>query len=402
MKSRVRQSARALCLILLCALLLPLSACSYASDPAATEQEKEAFAFGEEYPDEPDGPGAAAVYLQVSGVGSFTRDGAPLFPEGAQDVLDMIYLAFARFDGEGVSLPAVPAEVRALREKGVKVLVSFSANAGDSSRRLSEIADDPERAAAFAQMLTGAVRAADLDGIDLDWEATPGGAHPTPDGMNTLAAALRDAGEGMLLTCAVPASPWGLGEDRFDLETLASLVDYFNLMSYDLGKNDRATHTAPLYPSQTDDGWGLGAVTGLSLLTEKGVSPAKVLIGCVGYGRSFLCTDGEEARPGADARPTRLDLAEGAYQGVVQGRGLEALLNDPAWTEVNEERDGAFVGSYLVRDDLFVTFDSHRALTEKLAFARRTGCGVMLWSWTQDTGFRFFRALREALPSDGT
>ncbi|MBP5288575.1 MAG: glycoside hydrolase family 18 protein [Clostridia bacterium] len=383
-----RRGAKALCLILVFCLTLPLFAC------AAPAQDPEDYAFGEEFQGFPEGHPPVGIYLQVSGAGAYMEGRETMLPPDAPALVDIIYLAFARFDGEEILFPDVPAELREYQKAGVSLILSFSANAGDSSARLREIARDPDRTRDFAEKLAEGAKAAGLDGIDLDWEAIPGGASPDPAGMNALTAALRQAGgEDFLLSCAVPCSPWGLGTDRYDFPALAETVDYFNLMSYDLGKENRATHLAPLWSSKEDGGWELGAAAGAGTLLKAGVKPSQILLGCAAYGRAYRCE--EDAVPGAAGHPVKLDLP-GAYDsGVVQGKGLEALLADPAWTEKSERNDRGFVASYLTNGKLFVSYDSTASYREKYDFACRAGCGLMLWSLTQDTGDRFLSVLRE-------
>lgn len=386
-KAKKRQGAKALCLVLVFALLLPLSACA---EKAWTPED---FVFGEDFEGFPEGHPPAALYLQVSGVSAYMADRESILPPDAADLVDLIYLAFARFDGEGISFPAVPEELRTLQEAGVSLLLSFSANAGDSAAHLGEIARDPERLETFAATLIQGVRDLGLDGVDLDWEATASGAGPDAAGMSALVTALRQAGgEDFLLSCAVPCSVWGLSEERFDLPFLAGTVDYFNLMSYDLGKKDRATHVSPLWPSGEDGGFAIGATTGTAILLHSGVKPTQILLGCAAYGKAYRTTG--QAALGNPGRRIKLDLP-GCYDtGTVQGKGLEALLADPAWEEKTETGARGFVGSYLVRDDLFVTYDSSAAYAEKYDFACRAGCGLVLWSLTQDTSDRFLSVLR--------
>lgn len=394
MKRKVdnRQRAFALCLSLV--LLFPLFSCS-----ASVPEETAPFVFGEDFPDFAPSPerSTTALYLQVSGVGAFRRDAGTLFPADTAELVDLVYLAFARLEGESVSLPDLSAlpEREALQASGVRFLVSLSANAQDTSSRLSAIAGDEESAAAFARDLVTKVREAGLDGVDLDWEAVSQTARPDAAGMSRLCAAIRrEGGEDFLLTCAVPCSTWGLGTDRYDFAALSPLVDYFNLMSYDLGKGDRATHLTPLYPSQADGGYGIGAVTGVQILRERGVKPGQILLGCTAYGKAYAYT-GDGTGLGAPAKKTRLPL-EGAFDtGTVQGAAMTQVLSDPAWECREEWADGKFVGSYLLGDGTFLSFDSDAAYREKLAFAREKGCGVMLWSYTQDTKGRFLDALRQ-------
>lgn len=383
-----RQSVKALCLVLLFALLLTPAGCGRreSADP-------EDFVFGEDFEGFAEGRPPVAIYLQCGAVPAFMEGRESLFPPDGAALVDLIYLAFARFDGEGLSFPAVPEQARELQKQGVSLVLSFSANAADSAARLRGIAADPEQREAFAAALTAGAKERGLDGVDLDWETTREGGGPDRDGMNALMAALRQAGgEDFLITCAVPATRWGLGADRFDPATLAQTVDYFNVMCYDLGRQDRATHASPLWASRADGGWGVSAAGGVSLLLQGGVRPEQILLGCAAYGRAYQ-TEGEAA-PGSPGKAVKLPLP-GAYDsGTVQGKGIEALIADPAWIKHTERGARGFVGSYMTRGDLFVTYESDEAFGEKFDFACRAGCGLMLWSLTQDTGDRFFSVLR--------
>ena len=128
-----------------------------------------------------------------------------------------------------------------------------------------------------------------FDGLDFDWEypVTRQGRPEDYDNFPLLVQAVRDAflesgHDDWLLTMAIPVNPEKLDEG-YDLPSLASQLDWFNLMSYDIfGSWDDVAG------SNTDMGYVRMTV---DYIVQRGIQPSQMALGMATYGRSSVLTD---------------------------------------------------------------------------------------------------------------
>ncbi len=177
-------------------------------------------------------------------------------------------------------------------DHGVKVLASIGG--WSMSKHFDEVAADAGKRARFIKDIKKLINLG-FDGIDVDWE------YPGRTGMNftgtqadfnnysMLMEEIREAvGPNKLVSGCFNAI---VKPNEFDWKRLDKVMDYFNMMTYDLngGWSDKAGHNAPLfdYPNQEFEGLSLAAT--VDSLRKRGVNMKKVNLGGAFYGKGVIC-----------------------------------------------------------------------------------------------------------------
>ena len=150
---------------------------------------------------------------------------------------------------------------------------------------------------AFAESCRKAVEEYHLDGIDIDWE------YPCSDqaeidcdssdkqNYTKLLQALRDAlGMNRIVSTAVGAGDYF--PENTEMDKVAEIVDYVQLMTYDMVDGTRAGHHAALGATRGDKS-GLNTRDTVEAYHRAGVPYEKLVIGAAFYGRHFAVTSFE-------------------------------------------------------------------------------------------------------------
>jgi chitinase len=203
------------------------------------------------------------------------------------------------------------------------------AGAGSTAWVFSTMVSKPEYREYFINHAIKYLRAADFDGLDLDWEYPTdegrGGAPEDRENFTALcrefkAAAAKEAAksgkEPMLLTMAAGAHK----SETLDLKELGEILDWVNLMAYDFygGWAEQTGMNAPLSGDPTAN-WYIAKAVDKWL--EGGIPPERLVLGMPSYGRSFKGV--KDPAPGSSAGGAgikgRCTAAEGflAYTEVV-------------------------------------------------------------------------------------
>ena len=169
-----------------------------------------------------------------------------------------------------------------LKEKNpdLKVLLSIG---GWGSGGFSEMAASDTLRHSFAKNCNEIIEQYNIDGIDIDWEyPTIGwaGISSSEDDTKNFTLLMQDIREAIsekkLLTLASSATA-----KYIDFKSVVPLVDFVNLMTYDM--SDGKAHHAPLYSSPiTSD---MTADKSVRLHREAGVPDEKIVLGMPFYGR---------------------------------------------------------------------------------------------------------------------
>ncbi|GAA5880937.1 hypothetical protein JCM3774_001782 [Rhodotorula dairenensis] len=208
---------------------------------------------------------------------------------------------------DGFSLPTDQPEsdmqsfVTTAKSHGVRPVVSVGGWSG--SVYFSDLVATAAARVRFAQQLKGFMLKYDFAGVDLDWE------YPNGEGIGcnkrrpndsanllTFLKVLRaEIGRDKLITAAVSTAGF-LGPDGKALRSFAEfapLVDYLNLMTYDIAGSwsPRTGPNAPLRKCQSDSSiW-----TALKLWTSRGFPASKILLGIPSYAISFTTSSSKLA-----------------------------------------------------------------------------------------------------------
>ena len=263
------------------------------------------------------------------------------------------------------------------------------------SGRFSEVAATSAARTKFAASVRAFCLQYGFDGVDLDWEypvvATDVNRNVRPeDGENyaLLAGAIRaefDAqsstdGKRYEITAAMPA-----GFDKFErinLAALAGQLDLINLMTYDFHGRWIAAqtgHNAPLFRSAMDPNPRYNTDEAVRGYLAAGVPAAKIALGIPAYGYGWQGVASSVPFGSASGvGPGTLSVEPGFYD----YRTVAALVRDNPGTE---RWDEAAQASYFYNGDLWIGYDSPRALRRKLEYARDLGLGgVMFWEASTD------------------
>lgn len=264
-------------------------------------------------------------------------------------------------------------------QPGLKIMVSVGGWSGCSF--CSDLFASAAHRQNFAKTTVALFKQYGIDGLDLDWEypaieGYPGHKYEEADKNNftELIKALRqEMGNDYLLTFAAGGFIKYL-ERSVDWDTVVPLVDFINLMTYDLvgGYATVTGHHTPLQdymPNQESAG------KCVSWLLNKNVPAGKLIIGAAMYGRVW------ENVP---------DRNHGLYQPGKFKRGVAFAdftnyFSDTSGYKYYWDKKAKAPFRYNRSQQLFATFDDRRSIKAKTKFIRKKKLGgIMFWELAQD------------------
>ncbi|MCL1989451.1 MAG: glycosyl hydrolase family 18 protein [Defluviitaleaceae bacterium] len=279
----------------------------------------------------------------------------------------------------------------------------------------------------------------EMDFLDIDWEypgdfrlpdvvdsvRDQGNPYASPadtENFNTLLRELRvgiDAlservGRPLELSVALPASGWGAR--YIDVATVFELVDFANLMHYDMHGTweTQSNHHTGLFanPNAPLDQWGgssqFSIEASVNWYLDQGVDPSQIVIGAAFYSRGWgnVANDGFDpvGHPGlfgtadfgpidADGSPSRgatnefplIDGEGGRHAGIWSYRFLYRLRE--LYPDLVEHWDDYAKAPFLFGEEsgVFISFENERSVTYKAQFVRdRHLGGIISWMQSQD------------------
>lgn len=359
-----------------------------------------------------------ATYFFTSACSSYkkyntrcAKDGT-FFSEEQKEALDIVYYSFIYVNADGtvrLGDESYVSQVTNLKNYNTRIVASISGTSTETSQYFTNLTADATKCAYFVKNLLDLCDKYGFDGLDIDWESTSG-CYVKASGMNNLSKALREemdlrqaeGGTPYLITAAVPASSWGIAEDRYDFKTLNKYLDYINIMSYDANKSDVCSHLCPLYTSAKDKGYGFGGTYGVNEISAKGFSKNKLIVGCAGYGKAYKVTSSSVTNNGLGCSGSLTKISSvvsyGSYDsGTLYGGAINALIATGKYVKYDEYVGSNFVGSYLYNasEKIFVTYDSSDAIRYKYEYAVKNGVGLMCWAHTEDTADNYINTIVE-------
>ncbi len=211
--------------------------------------------------------------------------------------LDAVIYAFVEINPDGSLYVPTPSFLKQLvsLKKSKPSLKVIAAIGGWGADGFSDAALTPASRYNFAREANKLINTYNLDGIDMDWEYPGTGAAgikfrpEDKENYTLLLTAIRDViGDDKWLSVAGVGDKSSINRS-FQLEKMAPLINYFNLMSYDFtagetGENGKK-HQANLYSSDLALGESYSVDNWIKNLIEGGMPPEKILLGVPFYGR---------------------------------------------------------------------------------------------------------------------
>ena len=261
----------------------------------------------------------------------------------------------------------------------LKIMVSIGGWGGCAP--CSDLFASAEHRNTFAKTTVALFRKNKIDGIDLDWEypaieGYPGHKWDKADKNNftELVKALRlEMKSEFLLTFAAGGFTKFL-EESIDWDTVMPLVDFVNLMTYDLvsGFSKMTGHHTLLYDQTPEEQSTRKCV---DWLINKKVDPGKLIVGAAFYARVW--ENVENVNHGL--------YQPGKFLKSVSYKDFPAYFGDNSGFKYHWDKKANAPYQYNPVKRLFATFDDKRSLEAKTKFVRmRKLGGIMFWELSQD------------------
>jgi len=347
-------------------------------------------------------PAAEAGPRKIVGAyyGNWYSGSKPISSIPSNTPVTHLFYAFALIENGKCVMPAATAakdfaDIRDLKQRkpSLKALISLGGwGAGGFS--------DAALTAGSRQTLVQSCvdlffRDGTFDGIDLDWEFPVYGG-PTeikdrPEDKRNMTLLTRDFRRALgrkLVTAALPTGrlqtdgPYDPAKS-FELRELAQIMDFINVMTYDMGTgfSPVATFNAPLREVSSDpmpraDRRWNNVVGAIDYYQRHGVSPRKMVLGTPFYGRGFnVRTEGPQH-----------GLYQ-AYDSAFWVDGYEEALrlkNTPGWQEYwHPVAQSPWL--YNAAEKKFVSYENPRSIGIRADFARARGLlGTFMWELGHD------------------
>ncbi len=232
-----------------------------------------------------------------------------------------------------------------------------------------------------------------FDGLDIDWEYPVNGGlvNGKPEDKKNytlLLAELRRQldelgkvdGHHYLLTIAAPAGPVTIR--NFELDGIAGVVDWMNLMTYDLhGTWEKTTNfSAPLFRPPDDPGDpGLDIDSAVQTYCSSGVPAQKIVLGVPFYGHGWTgvpATSNGLYQPAAGAAPGKWEPGSFDYRDL-------AANYIPTYQRF-WNADAQVPWLFDPGRGIFITYEDPQSIQAKAGFARDQNlAGVMIWEVSQ-------------------
>jgi len=226
----------------------------------------------------------------------------------------------------------------------------------------------------FAQSLMDIVNDYGFDGIDMDWEYPcddVAGIEASPDDKvnYTLFMELMRQKLGPDKILSMAAGGMQSCVDSLELDKLMRVMNFINLMTYDMCPWDKVGYHTSLYPSDACDVRSGESI--VKMYETAGMERSRITLGAAFYARVYKDVDGLNAvvngPPGF--------LGDG-YKGTcakIEAHGLQ----------YDEKAEAPYVYDAKARE--FITFDNPRSLAAKMKYVRDSGLGgIMFWEYSCD------------------
>jgi chitinase len=261
----------------------------------------------------------------------------------------------------------------------------------------SDMTSKPLNRLNFVDNLERFMKTHGFDGVDLDWEypTAPDRRGKPDDGANYLElmkdirSAWTNNGRSWGLSFTAPASYWYM--KHFPIEEMAEVVDFVNLMTYDMhGQWDaRSAQIGNRIYAHTNMSEIKDA---LQLLWRNNVPAEKVNLGLGFYGRTYTLEDPQCDRPGCRFSKGGNPGECTGTEGYLSYAEIKSMLERTGATPIH---DNETMTKYVRFDNnQWVGYDDPETIKQKVDYANQVGFrGLFIWAIDQDaTGYDLLKA----------
>lgn len=313
--------------------------------------------------------------------------------------LTHLFYSFAKIKDESGSVYeefTQAHQLKELKENHPKLKVVLSIG-GWGAGYFSETAANPSSLRTFCESTIALIETYHFDGVDLDWEypctSVAGIKSSRDDRVNftnmlfELKAALHQLSlktkKKYVLTAAFGAL---MGDGHsVELDKVMSLLDFVNVMTYDLTTNGIASHNTNLYASPRTN--QIGSADYIQTFIDHGVDPSQLLLGIAFYARKQDQVVFEKDILGSK-------VLGNSFGSATYTKIKEELLNNPLYSYGYDEEAQA---PYLFGDHEFYSYDDERSIKEKVNYVKKMGLkGVFFWQYASDHTHTLIKAITKA------
>lgn len=241
---------------------------------------------------------------------------------------------------------------------------------------------------AFFKSLLSFMTTYGFDGVDLDWEypvapersGSPADFQNYPTFLSNLRSALSSGGHTYGLSITLPSSYWYM--QNFDIVKIEPIVDWFNVMTYDL--HGTWDSTDPYIGAVVYAHTNLTEIDlTMDLFWRNNIDSSKITMGMGFYGRSFTLADPFCTSPGCPFSSGGNPGPCSASAGTLMFSEIEAIIAAGATPTL----DSAAAVKQLVFDtDQWVSYDDVETLKMKVDYANgKCLGGTMVWAISTDS-----------------
>jgi chitinase len=300
--------------------------------------------------------------------------------------LTHVMFSFCHLRGSRLSVnnandSAIIHHLVALKEKAPRLRVILSMGGWGGCKTCSDVFATDSGRREFARSARELTDYFHTDGIDLDWEYpalenVPGYPY-TPQDKDHFTELVRLLRKTLGRKAEISFAAGGFTtylQTSIDWARITPLVDYVNLMTYDLvnGYSNITGHHTPLYstPEQTES-----TDHAVRWLDSAGVPLRKLVIGMAFYARVFQ---------GVDSNSKGLYRPGHFLRGVAY-RDQSAIFSPDSGFVYHWDQVAQAPYAYDAREQLFASFDDTLSIRLKTEYAIRMGLGgVMFWQLAED------------------
>ncbi|RMZ76522.1 hypothetical protein DV738_g4881, partial [Chaetothyriales sp. CBS 135597] len=235
----------------------------------------------------------------------------------------------------------------------------------------SKLAGSKDAQTKFFRSLVNFMTTYGFDGVDVDWEypvapersGTPEDFSTYVSFLTNLKAALGTGGKQYGLTITIPSSYWYMR--NFDIKAIEPIVDWFNVMTYDL--HGTWDSTDPYIGAVVNAHTNLTEITQtMDLLWRNHIDPAKVVMGIGFYGRSFTLSDPSCNQAGCPFSAGGKPGPCTASAGTLSYAEINDIVKSGA-TVTEDKKAGVAIVTW--DNDQWVSYDNDDTLKLKMEYA---------------------------------